>query len=219
MMLPRTTVLHRTICALVAIAHLAGLIGPGAGLASLGVTLAALAAALWLTRSRWAAHRHAPAVKAAAHAATLAALCIAPYGNAQSALELAAGLLGPDRPAAVPAIFAVGAPAVLLATVLWLTHEANPFARLMAAGAALLFAAAAYPAPGLIVGAALSIAVFHACHRAWTLLALGFTGLYVAEFYYSLHATLLEKSLALAAAGAVLLALRAGLRRLDGRTA
>jgi len=209
---PHTSPTHRMLCALIVAGNAGWLIGPGAALALYGVVLAAGAAALWLTRVRWSAHRLSPQIKAAAHAATLAALVLAPYGHARLVFELTGG--GPDM--AVPLVYSVGAGAVLVATAAWLVRDAAPALRFGAPVAAMLLALAAWPAPGLVVAATLLLAAFHACHRPWTLLALAFAALYLGELYYSLHATLLVKSIALAASGALLLVLRAVLRRWAG---
>jgi hypothetical protein len=219
LMWPPTSGLHRTVCALIVLASLAWLIGPGSGLALFGVAVTAAAAALWLTRARWAAQPHAPLVKALAHATTLVALCLAPYGHARSALDAVNAVAGAGRHASVPFIYAAGAAAVLLATVAWLTRAAPTGLRAAALGAALLFVPGAWQTPGLLASGALLLAVFHACHRPWVMLTLSFAALYLAERYYSLHATLLEKSIALVVTGALLLLARTGLRRWVGSAA
>jgi len=213
MMWPAAPGLHRTVCALIVLLSLAWLIGPGRGLALFGVVLTAAAAALWLGRARWAAHPQAPIFKALAHAATLTALCLAPYGHANSALAAVDAVAGAGRYGGVTPVYVLGAAAVLLATVAWLTRAAPIGLRAAALAAAVPYAVAAHRTPGLLVSAALLLAVFHACHRPWVVLTLAFAALYLAELYYSLHATLLVKSLALAATGALLLLAWAGLRR------
>lgn len=205
------TVLHRSVCALIALSSLGYLIGAGSGLALFGVALTATGTALWLGRSAWAAQPQAPLIKSAAHATTLAALCLAPYGNSQSAIGVVDELLLGHHTSLVLPIYRIGTTLVLLGTVAWLCrHAGSP--RLPALAAAMLFAVAAHPAPGLIVGTTLLLASFHACHRPWIVLSLVFSALYVGEFYYSLQSTLLVKSLALAASGALLIVLRAALR-------
>jgi hypothetical protein len=67
-----------------------------------------------------------------------------------------------------------------------------------------------------MVAATLLLATFHAGHRAWAGLTLLCAFLYLGELYYNLEATLLAKSLALMATGALLLAARYALHKLEG---
>jgi hypothetical protein len=212
------TVLHRSACILISLAGLGYLIGPGAGLALFGVALCAAATAFWLRRSTWAAHPQAPLLKSAAHAFTLAALCLAPYGNSRSAIGVLDGLLLGSHTALALPLYRAGVALILLGTVLWLCRQAGTL-RLPAVCAAAAFAYAAHPAPGLLVGVTLLLATFHACHRPWITMSLAFSGLYLWEYYYSLQSTLLAKSLTLAASGALLLALRAGMHVWTRRSA
>lgn len=211
--------LHRSLCLASAIANLAWLIGPGRGLAVLGIALAASACALWLARAHWAATPLAPLTKALAHAATLTALILAPYGNASSALDLVGDLLlDPKHTHLVVPLYRTGAALVFVATAAWLGRAAGAL-RVPLVAAAVLTAGLAWSAPGLLIGGALLLAAFQACHRAWTLAILAFCTLYLGEFYYSLHSTLLAKSLVIGASGLWLLGLRAGLRHFAGRSA
>lgn len=210
--------LHRSACALIALSSLAWLIGRGTGLALFGIALAAGSVALWLGRPAWAAHRHAPVFKAAAHALTLAALLLAPYGHAHSVLAEFDGALTSYQTGFVLTVYPIGATLVLLATTAWLCRDAATL-RLPALAGALLFALAAHPAPGLLVAVAVLLAAFHASHRPWIAMTLVFAALYLGELYYSLQDTLLVKSLALIASGAVLLALRTLLRTRTRRAA
>lgn len=210
--------LHRSACALIALSSLAWLIGPGTGLALFGVAAAGGAAALWLARPAWAGHPQATLIKAAAHALTLTALTIAPYGHAHSMLTVLEEAITGYRTGFVLPVYGIGAALVLLATTAWLCRDSATL-RLPALAGALLLALAAHPAPGLLVAVALLLAAFHASHRPWTVMTLVFAALYLGELYYGLQDTLLVKSLALIASGAVLLALRALLRARTGRTA
>lgn len=213
-----STVLHRSVCGLIALSSLAWLIGPGPGLALFGVALAGAAVALWLTRSTWAAHPQAPLIKAGAHALTLAALSLAPYGHVHSAMVVLEEAITGYQAGLVLPTYRVGAALVLLATTARLCRDSASL-RLPALAGALLFGIAAHPAPGLLVAVALLLAAFHASHRPWVAMSLVFAGLYLGELYYSLQDTLLVKSLALIASGTVLLALRRLLRSHTGRTA
>ncbi|AYH42008.1 DUF4401 domain-containing protein [Azoarcus sp. DN11] len=214
---PATT-LHRSACALLALSSLAWLIGPGTGLALFGIATAAAAAALWLARPTWAARPRAALIKAAAHALTLTALTIAPYGHAHSMLSVLEEAITGSRTGLVLPVYRIGAALVLLATTAWLCRDSVAL-RLPALAGALLFALAAYATPGLPIATALLLATFQASHRPWVAMTLVFATLYLGELYYSLQETLLVKSLALIASGAVLLVLRTLLRTRAGRTA
>ncbi|HJV25509.1 MAG TPA: DUF4401 domain-containing protein [Aromatoleum sp.] len=211
--IPSTT-LHRTACVLTVLASIGYLIGPGDGLAVFGLALAVVALALWLSRARWAPHPQAPLFKAAGHATTLAALCVAVYGSDTSGTPLLGELLRDRHLSFVLPIYRVGAAALFTGTVFWLSRDAGRL-RVPLAVAGLLFAVVAHPAPGLLVSAAVLLAAFHASHRGWTVMALAFAALYLGEYHYSLHSTLLIKSAVIAASGVVLLAARAALLALS----
>jgi len=212
MLVPRSSVVHRTVCALVALTHAGLLIGPGSALAMFAVALTAAAVALWLTRSAWAAGVHADLIKALAHASSLAALVSAWFVGVEHGRSVFVHL-GSAHPTSLPALYPIGVAIILLAVCLWLTRAAPTPVRVATVGGALAFALAAAQAPGLIVSAAIAVAAFHACHRPWVALALVAALLYLGEFYYSLQTTLLVKSMALAATGLVLLVLRMLVRR------
>ncbi len=214
LLVPRTSGAHRSVCALIVLAALGYLIGWGTPLAFYGVLLTALAASLWLARADWAGHARAGHLKPIAHGATFAALCLAPYGGAYLG-EVGATLLGEARSAYLPLLYGVGTSLVWLATVIWLSRPGAPARRLLYLAAALIFTLAAQRTPGLIVAATLLLATFHAGHRAWAGLTLLCAFLYLGELYYNLETTLLTKSLALMATGALLLAARYALHKLE----
>jgi hypothetical protein len=208
MMLPRASLLHRTLCGLLVMFHAGFLIGRGPALEGYGVLLAALAAMLWLSRPRWAAGRHADLTAALARAAALAALAL------PGALTLADGVVWGPLPFA-PAGFdwrtsllSIGAALVFAAAGGGLLRDAAPRVRWRAVAAGLLLALASQPAPGLIVAATLFLACFHAGHRLLAAVAVAAAVLYVGEYYYRLEITLMMKSALLAASGLVLLGLR-----------
>lgn len=206
------TQLHRVVCALLMTGHLGYLIGPGNPLALYAVALAAAAVAAWLVRRRWPARR-AQTIRALVHAVTLGALVVAVIVGTQAARNL--GISPGATPVLNPVIYPAGIGLLLLGAVAWLgRHESVAF-RLGSLGGALLFVVAAWRAPGLMASAAVLLAVFHAGHRGWAALALLAAMIYLGEFYYSLHASLLVKSGALAATGLVLLGLRLGLGMWD----
>lgn len=209
MMVPPSTPTHRTLCALLACAYLGVLIGPGNGLVLYAAALAGGSVAAWLGRNRWARLPARLPVKPIAHALTLAALVSAwlvGVEATQDALLVASGDM--DREALIRWLYPAGSGLALTGAAWWLSREAPATLRGLVLGGAGLFVIAAWHAPGLVTSTAILLAVFHACHRAWALLALVAMLLYLGEFYYSLQATLLIKSGALAATGLVLLGLR-----------
>lgn len=214
MMLPRSTLLHRTVCGLLVMVDAGFAIGRGPTLEGYGVLLAATAAMLWLSRLRWAAGPQAGLVAAIARAAVLAALAL------PAALTLANGAAWGPLPAAAgefgwrASLLSIGVALVFVAVGGWLLRAAAPRTRSLSIAAGLLLALASQPAPGLIVAAALFLACFHAAHRLLAAAAVAAAVLYLGEYYYRLETTLMMKSALLAASGLVLLGLRLSLRRL-----
>lgn len=219
MMIPRSTPIHRTACALVALVF--GVIASfdAEWLAIQASIVCALSVCLWLTRNRWAGKRHGAHLKAVANAASVLALPAAwllpILGGAWFAAHPAATSLSGVSPGAPYHVFTVVIGALLLATVFRLTRALPLQARVLALASAVALAFMARFAPGLIFAASLFLAAFHACHRPWASLALAAAILYLGEYYYSLQATLLLKAGALAACGLLLLALRQWLPRQD----
>jgi hypothetical protein len=211
MTVPPSTQLHRVVCALLIVGNLGVLIGPGDPLLAYSVLLTAVAVGSWLARERWAAQPWAARFGALATAATLAALVAAWGVGAEFARELLQGV--------TPLIYRAGVAFVLLAAVGWLSRAVAAPLRLALLTGTLLFVVAAWQAPGLMVSAAVFLAAFHACHRPLAVLALVAGAYYLSAFYYSLEATLLVKSGALAATGLVLLGLRLALKRSQRRAA
>ncbi|WP_185266225.1 DUF4401 domain-containing protein [Halopseudomonas xiamenensis] len=195
---------HRLICALIVLASLAVLVGANPWLSVYGLSLAALGVWLWLRRSGWAGSRWAAVYRALACASTLMGLVLAIFGHgrlldvfpAERSLEL------------WPWIYPAGAGALLLVTANWLLRRQSPGMHLGGTVAVLTLIALGAQAPGLLIGAALWLAVFHASDRFWCVLVGIGTTLYLGELYYSLHITLLHKSLLLLATGLLLLVLR-----------
>lgn len=220
MLVPKSALLHRSACALLALSYLAVLAGQGDWLVAYAVLLAAAAVALWLRRSDWAGWPIASLPKALAHAATVGALVAAWFVGGDTAGG-ALGWLGRSdmAPAPLQAMYPAGVGVVLLATLAWLSRDAAALHRALWLAAATGFVLAAWRAPGLIVSAALLLAVFRACHRPWIAMVLLAAMLYLGRLYYDLDSTLLMKSMSLAATGLLLLGLRYVLRRWPGMVA
>ena len=212
MLLVPSIALHRLSCALLAAGAGAVLIGDNALLPVYGVCMAVLAVWLWLRRSHWADGRRAPLWRALAGASTLAALVLPIMTHARwvGAVQEVAVFPGWVYPA--------GAGALLFITGMHLARAERSSLRMMLAAALLVLATLGGLAPGLLVACALWLAVFHACERLWSrIVGLGAT-LYLGDLYYSLHITLLEKSILLMVCGVLLLLLRWYLQRHGGAT-
>lgn len=208
MLLVRAGIAHRFLCALVAMLGLVLLIDSHYLLSIHAVVLAALAVWLWLRRARWASLSRAAVIRAVAGAATLVALALGVIG--QPSMGGLRWFLAPEMGDVgwTTWLYPVGAALLLLATLAWLTRDAQPAIRLGCLAGALILAVLGSPAPGLLIAAALWLAVFHACDRLWCGLVGVGVAFYLGDLYYSLHITLLVKSILLAASGLLLLALR-----------
>lgn len=230
MTLPRSTLLHRSLCSLLALYYFSGfvffftnhatatLLKNGLPrLEMLGVLFAALSVALWFSRERWAAHQQAVRFKALAHAGMLMNLgfmglfCLFQRFPDFAWERLAQG-------ASLP-IYAWGAALLFLAVCLWSSRKLPLAHRAVLGIAALILALAAFNAPWLLVCASLSLASFYACHKGWFAVTLACAVLLLGQFYYDLESTLLVKSGVLILSGGVLLALRAILRYWQKETA
>lgn len=215
MMWPRSTSLHRSLCALLVTFHAGALIGEGTGLTVYGAGLAAGVAVLWLWRPQWAATPNGGQLAAFARGGTVAALAlpavVGVVGEDAWRFVLAGG--SPFAPHA--GVLSIGAGLVFVAVVAHLTTTAAARTRWAALAAALVLAIVSQPAPGLLVASSLALACFRGGHRGFAALALAAVVAYVGEYYYRLDTTLLVKSVLMAISGAVLLALRHALPATD----
>lgn len=213
MMWPRTTMLHRSLCAALIAFHAGAFIGTGPALAWYGAALAAGAVLAWMTRPRWAATPHGGRIAALARGGALAALV----------LPALIGVAGGEvwRLAPAPAwpllqradVLSLAAGLVFVAVAWRLVAAAALRTRRAAIAAAVALAVLSQPAPGLLVAAALALACFQGGHRGLAAFASAAAVAYVGEYYWRLDLSLLGKSALLACSGAVLLALRHGLLR------
>lgn len=203
---------HRLICALIALTAGAAVVGLNPLLAGYGLMLAVAAVWIWLQRRRWAGSGLASLCRALGGAVTLLALLM-PIMAHRYWMDVA-GLMDGERTGwLLRWLYPLGAGALLLGVVLYLTRRLQLSERLGAVIAVVASGALGLQAPGLLVAAALWLVLFHACERFWAVLA-GVAGLlYLGDFYYSLHINLLHKSLLLVLSGVLLLALREYLLR------
>ncbi|MFO7706358.1 MAG: DUF4401 domain-containing protein [Halopseudomonas sp.] len=210
---PGPTLYHR-VCGLLVLGSIAVLLQSGPGLALFGLLLAGVATSSWLLRSRWASGRQASRRRALTDAATLIALLLALYGH-QGLLEALTGhMFVAAAPPGVWLLIHAGPGVLLLLTLGWLLRGQSMGMRSAALLAAGLLVLLTYQAPGLLISCALGLAVVHASSRSWSLAVPAFGLVYLGEFYYSLHLSLLHKSLLLCASGLLLLGIRQGLLRL-----
>src|SRR5690606_39511346 len=102
-------------------------------------------------------------------------------------------------------LYPLGAATLLLGVALWLVRGQS-LVRVAAVGiACLVVGALGWAAPGLLVAGALWLALFAACERLWCVLAGLAATLYLGDLYYSLHISLLHKSVVLALIGSAFL--------------
>ena len=214
MLLVPTAGMHQRACALIAMVAAAVLVGANELLALYGVLLAALAAGGWVLRSRWAGSRQAGVWRALAEAATLVALVLPLLAGPRWAGGWA-GLFGSG--AWLGWVHSLSAGVLLAGVSQYLLRGQSVGVRLGGLGVVLLLTLAGSQAPGLLIAAALWLAVFQAADRLWCLQVGVGVAVYLGSFYYSLHITLLHKSLLLIASGALLLVLRWCLLRYSGR--
>lgn len=158
--------------------------------------------------------RHAPLAHSTAVGLASALLVFVP-----STVWMSPFALGERHPS-LPAIDWLGAAlagAVLVVTVGTILARrriapASP-AGVVALTGTLLFAVVASPFPALVASLVLVLVAFECGHRALLGLGLVAAGGMFSYYYYSLHASLLQKSFALLGMGAGLLATAAALRR------
>ena len=169
--------------------------------------------ALQVAETRLAAH--ASLWRAASAGVALALLAIVP---ASSLLD-ARWLFGQSGPIPVRAWAGYGAllaGVVFTGTMAWLlvqnTVALTSRAGLATIGGSIALALAAWPVPGVIVGALIAVTAFAAGRVAMTGVGLVAAAAALSYYYYSLEAPLLTKALSLLAAGAVLIAARFAFR-------
>lgn len=175
------------------------------------------AAFLWLALREFELARHGSIVRAAVYGLALAAVQAAVlHGDLLAAMLAGVGRGGPLLGEAGIWLGRLASLAVLFVAVLMLLRRegvavASGKGRIALAGAAIL-GLASIKAPG--VGPAAAILIVGYANADRVLAGLGILALlgYLSHYYYSLQATLLEKSALLAAAGAALLVARFALR-------
>ena len=215
MMWPRSSSLHRSLCALLMAFHAGALIGEGTGLAVYGAGLAAAVAVLWLSRPQWAGSRHGARLAAFARGGAVAALALPAIVGVAGGDVWRFVLAGGSPFAPQADAMSIGAGLVFVAVVTHITTTGEARTRLAALAAALVLAIVSQPAPGLLVASSLALACFRGGHRGFAALALAAAVAYVGEYYYRLDTTLLVKSALMAISGVVLLALRHALPATD----
>jgi Domain of unknown function (DUF4401) len=185
-LMPNAT--HRSLSTLFAIAALSALLHKAKFLSLLPALIAAGAAGLWLTESRWVSSGRDALIRPVANALWLALLLVCSVSFMNLARELHI-----DLPTS-----AIALALVWLVYLACFTHGMESSLRMMTLLAGAIFAYASLRAPGLIACAlALTIAFARGSHAATALALLGFVS-YLFGYYYQTQNTLLDKAITLA---------------------
>jgi len=211
---PHTSRLHRIVCMVLALwlGCYQALTKPYPGI--MLWLLMALASLLWLTRRQWCVWHRAAYLGALAHASSFLALALLLWLHSQSLTLVRFFLPSLQQDHLAYWVYTRGTALLWLACVLWLTRSLAVSQRLYLLGAAVVLTILGMRAtPSLLLCLTLMLATFHACQRAWFALSLLSTFGVLGLFYYSLHQTLLFKSLSLGAAGLAILLLGWQVRR------
>ncbi|KXU37609.1 hypothetical protein AXK11_02100 [Cephaloticoccus primus] len=218
--IPRTTLLHRTICLFWAFFALLQVIEPSYEIHLLiGLPVSVAACALWLTRPRWTTHKHSEYFHALAHSSSLYVLIFLwTRSNYRSFYLFTRSFIKTGEPSQLSALHSTGAAILLIVVVAYLTRkflkgddsrdQRLSIALLVAAG---LLALLAYHDASLVLCTALLLVTFATHQASWFRAMLVALPIVVGQMYYNLEQTLLARSLTLMGSGALLLALRWGL--------
>jgi hypothetical protein len=196
--------LHRHLCALLTLISLAVLIGTGIGFAIYCVALAVITCMLWLQRRHWVNHPYSAQIRALTDAGTLISLIMVMLAH-EDMLDQSLELNLPEAAQWMHLVYPLGMGGLLVGVVAWLVRSALGASYWLALGAAVLLAVLASPAPGFLLTLSLGLAVFQASNRSWLILMPAFATFYLFVLYYSLHISLLDKSLLMIASGTFLL--------------
>jgi len=211
--IPRTSLLHRSVCLVMAAgcgvysvlpryADWLGASGVLEAIGWLGVVLVAGASALWLARRQWAVHPRADYLAALAHSATFAGLAtIWVFHGFANNFHFRV-----DDALTHYGAYKWGAVLAWLATAGWLLRGLSRREQTVLAMTALVVGVLGYGAPAMLSCLTLTLATFHACQRVWLAASVAGAWFFLGLFYFSLTQTLLIKSATLAAAGAAMLA-------------
>jgi Domain of unknown function (DUF4401) len=185
-LMPNAT--HRSLSTLFAIVALSVLLHKAEFLSLLPALIAAGAAGLWLTESRWVSIGRDALIRPVANALWLALLVVCSFSFLRIARELQIHL-------------PTSAIALALVWIVYLacfTHGMESSMRMMTLLAGAIFAFASLRAPGLIACAlALTMAFARGSHVATALALIGFVS-YLFGYYYQTQNTLLDKAITLA---------------------
>lgn len=214
--LPRTTTLHRTVCALVVWISLgyAVTLSSSLNISVLVQTLVILSAStvamvLWIQRAdwtQWLNGRQSGLFKAWAQAGALANIVWVlssmkyMFYSYQIKQEYSIRLISWP--------YIIGAILLFMGLCVWLTRSAAPKQRWLLLGSAAIFTAIGWYYPRLLIVTALTLAVFQACQRVWSGILLALLVIIVGNCYYNASVTLLSKSISMMVLGAALLMLR-----------
>ncbi|MGL4231911.1 MAG: DUF4401 domain-containing protein [Casimicrobium sp.] len=204
-LMPNAT--HRALSTLFALAALGVLLEKAGTLSLFPAAIAAGAAVLWLTESRWVSQGRDALLRPVANALWLALLLICSFSFMGLARELSIHM--PTGAIALAVVWIV--------YLAFVTHGMETILRIATLLGGAIFAYASLPAPGLIACAiALTIAFARGSRAATALALIGFVS-YLFGYYYQTQNTLMDKAITLAIIAAACWVAAVALRVLRGK--
>lgn len=201
---------HRWLCGIIILVSLHLLLSSMLLIVITSLLLAAVAITLWLSRTVWAAHPFSPLIKSITEILTLYSLLVASFSQDYFSAQYRSWWWMDYQPY-ITSVYQYGSMLLLFGCVCWLSRRQPAVWRLVAAAVAIILMLLLQNAPGMLLSTALLLTTFYSCSKRWFWTCLLFMLIYLSEFYYSLHITLLQKSGILLLSGAFLLLLFASL--------
>ncbi|MDX3772507.1 DUF4401 domain-containing protein [Chromatiaceae bacterium AAb-1] len=197
---------HRWLCGIIILISLHLALASMLLVVTAYILLTGVAIVLWLSRAYWAGHRFSPLIKPVTEILTLYSLLAASFSQDYFSARYHSWWWMDYHPY-IPAIYQYGSMLLLFGCVCWLSRNQPIVWRLTVAATAIVFMVLLQNAPGMLLSTSLLLATFYGCSKRWFRASLLFMLLYLSEFYYSLHITLLQKSGILLGSGVLLLML------------
>lgn len=201
---------HRWLCGIIILASLHLLLSSMLLIVITSLLLTAIVITLWLSRTVWAAHPFSPLIKSITEILTLYSLLAASFSQDYFSAQYQSWWWIDYHPY-ITSVYQYGSMLLLFGCVCWLSRNQPIVWRVAAAAVAIVLMLLLQSAPGMLLSTALLLVTFHSCSKRWFYACLLFMLIYLSEFYYSMHITLLQKSGILLLSGAFLLLLCAAL--------
>lgn len=198
---------HRWLCSIIVLLCLHLLLDSLRLMACTALILTAITIVLWLSRVYRAGHSFSPLLKSVTEVLTLYALLAASFGQSYFSANYYLWWWLSQADPYINQIYHYGSAAILLLTGAWLSRHQPLIWRITAVAIMIVMSVLLQNAAGLLLSTAIMLATFYGCSKAWFRISLLFTLIYLSEFYYSLHITLLQKSGILLLGGVALLLL------------